>query len=121
MSEHCHNADTPKSSAKKAKRPDKPLYVPPGGKHPPITVIEEASWDALYEDDGSPAPGVSSTTPTIVSQLAGLTLGSPTAKTPTSDEEAEQEPPTCGTILEVYDFSAELKTRDLITSLSATK
>ena len=133
-----------KLKLRKQKRPDKQLYIPPRSKNTKSefdggsnskqeksessnTMKVEPSWDSLYDDNGDVVDseflndlnselGIKA----ISSQLASSKLDYSKFCDPVSvtDDLNDEE---CGNVLEIYDFSSDLKTRDLIISLSATK
>jgi len=135
--------ETKTKSAKKQKRPDKQLYIPPGSKNgkahelvdcqarsdkSPNSEKNEPSWDSLYDDNGDVIDNefVSDLNyeldvKVISNQLASSKLDYSKFSDQNNLMNPDDISSECGHILEVYDFSSELKTRDLITSLSATK
>lgn len=133
-----------KNNCKKQKRPDKQLYIPPRCKNTKTTELDtqihckqeksespnnkekiEPSWDSLYDENGDVLDNEfvddlnsELKIKAISEQLASSKLDYSKYCDITVPEEHFED---CGTILEVYDFSSDLKTRDLVTSISATK
>lgn len=130
--------------SKKHKRPDKPLYVPPGSKSSKCNEDtentdchqkedkekcckenNEPSWDSLYDDSGDVIDkefvndlNSELEIRAVRNQLTATTLDYSKF---TTNEWGDDSQTDTGTILEAYDFVSDLKTRDLVSSLSSTK
>lgn len=149
VSESGDSSEKKAKISKKQKRPDKPLYVPPGSKssktsdnddHTENTDCHqkqdkdkdksckennEPSWDSLYDDSGDVidkefVKDLNSELEirAVRNQLTATTLDYSKF---TTNEWSDDSQTDTGTILEIYDFVSDLKTRDLITSISSTK
>ena len=138
----------PSDGCKKHKRPDKQLYIPPRSKNVKSNEVdgqqspgkhdkpespnketnepETPSWDLLYDDNGEVLDNdfvndlnAELEIKAVTNQLALSKLDY--TKFCDASSEGDDSNSECGKILEVYDISSDLKTRDLITSLAATK
>lgn len=143
-SESSDSSESKAKASKKQKRPDKPLYVPPGSKSSKSSDSEstgsqskpdkdkdksckennEPSWDSLYDDSGDVIDNefvkeLNSELEirAVRDQLTATTLDYSKF---TTNEWSDESQPETGTVLEVYDFVSDLKTRDLIMSISST-
>ena len=135
--------DLSTKGGKKQKRPDKLLYKPPGSKannnsvkksddseanNSPTDIVgasgdckQDLSWDALYDDNGDVIN--SDFVNELNSQLEINAITDQMARTQFDyskyiNQPEPQDNSDCGNILEIYDFSSDLKTRDLVTTLS---
>lgn len=122
--------------AKKHKRPDKPLYIPPGSKNNKSTEYDstqheksespsaeknEPSWDSIYDDNGDALDNEFLNDLNSELQINAVTHQLATSKLDyTQFEEPSSDCGPCGNILEVYDFASDLKTRQLVSIITAT-
>lgn len=147
VSESRDSSENKAKISKKYKRPDKPLYVPPGskcsksndnddnaentgchskeGKDKSCKENNEPSWDSLYNDSGDVIDSefvkdlnAELEIRAVQNQLTATKLDYSKFTTNEWSDDSQQD---TGNILEVYDFVNDLKTRDLITSLSSAK